>query len=89
MNSAALIMDIEEVRGIGQPFCDDDGSYGELPCHQVDGFGHYRHNPQRPVCLVKDWPTIWSVAIIDENYDHYHLHGGYATRDEAQGEALG
>ena len=87
MDSAALVMDIEEVRRIGQPFRGSEVSSEELTCYQVDGFGHYRHKPSRPVCSVKDWPTIWTVAIMDEANDQYFLHDSFATPDEAQSEA--
>ena len=53
----------------------------------MGGFGHFRHSPSRPVCSVKDWPIIWAVAIIDEAYDQFCLHDGFATLREAQSEA--
>ena len=87
MDSAALIMDIEEVCRIGQGFCGSELSSQDSACYQLDGFGYYRHNPSHPVCLLRDWPTIWCVAIIDEAYDQYFLHDGFATREEAQSEA--
>ena len=80
-------MDIEEVRRIGQPFRGSEVSSEELTCYQVDGFGHIRHKPSRPVCSVKDWPTIWAVAIMDEANDQYFLHDSFATRDKAHCEA--
>ena len=87
MDSVALILDIEKVRRDGQPYAGNERFCGELPCHEVDGFGHYRHNPSRPVCSIRDWPTIWVVAIVDELYDQYFFHDGFETRCEAQSEA--
>ena len=73
MDSVALILDVEEVRRHGQPYNGNEVIYGELPCHEVGGFGHFRHSSSRPVCSVKDWPIIWAVAIIDEAYDQFLL----------------
>ena len=87
MASEALVLDIEKVRRDGQPHARNERFCGELPCHEVDGFGHFRHNPSRPVCSVRDWPTIWAVAIVDEVYDQYFFHDGFETRCEAQSEA--
>ena len=87
MDSVALILDVEEVRRHGQPYNGDEVIYGELPCHEVGGFGHFRHSSSRPVCSVKDWPIIWAVAIIDEAYDQFCFHDGFATLREAQSEA--
>ena len=61
---------------------------GALPCHEVDGFGHYRHNPNRATHLaVRDWPTVWAVAVVDDVSRTYYLHDGYADRGKAQDEA--
>ena len=87
MDSVALVLDVEEVRRHGQPYNGNEVIYGELPCHEVGGFGHFRHSPSRPVCSVKDWPIIWAVAIIDEAYDQFCFHDGFATLREAQSEA--
>ena len=87
MDSVALILDVEEVRRHGQPYNGNEVIYGDLPCYEVGGFGHFRHSPSRPVCSVKDWPIIWAVAIIDEAYDQFCFHDGFATLCEAQSEA--
>ena len=78
-------MDLQEV--LQQSVDGTDAMAADLPCKEVDGFGHFRHEPSREACPVKDWPQVWAVAIVDENSDHYVLHDKYATRQEALSEA--
>ena len=59
-----------------------------LPCYEVDGFGHYRHNPFRATHLaMRDWPTLWAVAVVDDVSRKYYLHDAYAERGKARDEA--
>ena len=88
MDPALLIMDLDQVLRISEEDCNDtDALDAELSLHEVDGFGHFRHDPSREELLVKDWPPLWAVAIVDETYDDYFLHDFFGTRQEALGEA--
>ena len=77
-----------EDAGSGElPDVNDRERPAELPCYEVDGFGHYRHDPRRPHHVIRDWPTIWAVAVIDDVSRKYYLHDGYAVRERARDEA--
>ena len=66
-----------EDAGSGElPDVNDRERPAELPCYEVDGFGHYRHDPRRPHHVIRDWPTIWAVAVIDDVSRKYYLHDG-------------
>ena len=54
-----------------------DGRYRTgLPCHEVDGFGHFQHDPtytyDNPMGL-RDWPTTWAVVLIGGEDDYLSL----------------
>ena len=54
MDSVALILDVEEVRRHRQPYNGNEIIYGELPCHEVGGFGHFRHSSLLPTRVLSE-----------------------------------
>ena len=58
-----------------------------LPCYEVAGFGHHRHDPYlEATCRLLDWPPVWATAIVDELLGVTETHL-YETADEAREDA--
>ena len=61
------------------------------PCYAVDGFGHYRYNPNLESALalatLLEWPPVWAAVIVDETLGTTWTIGcssAEEARDEAQ-----
>ena len=61
------------------------------PCYAVDGFGHYRYNPNLESALalatLLEWPPVWAAVIVDETLGATWTIGcssAEEARDEAQ-----
>jgi hypothetical protein len=52
---------------------------GQLPCHSVDGFGHYQYpDTSHASFQLPDWPAVFATVLIDEVFDIVEplaLHG--------------
>ena len=66
----------------------------QLPCYAVDGFGHYRYNPNVDSTLtlatLLEWPPVWAAVIVDETLGAARTVVCFSAedaRDEAQGMA--
>ena len=58
-----------------------------LPCFEVAGFGHYRHDPSlQGACKLLDWPPVWAAAVVDELLGVTETYL-YETADEAREDA--
>ena len=85
-----LTINIERVRDHRSLLFDGRHLFG-LPCHEVDGFGDFRHDPTYVTpCRLRDWPTLWAVALIEGDDDYtlsFHFHAGLESREDALAEA--
>ena len=86
-----LTVNVERVRDdCRKVFLDCRYRFG-LPCHEVDGFGYFQHDPTYVTpCRLRDWPTVWVVALIEGDDDYtlrFHLHAGHESREDALAEA--
>ena len=88
-----LTINVEQVRDDCRRRVFVDHYRAGLPCHEVDGFGHFQHDPtytyDNPMGL-RDWPTIWAVVLIEGKDDYalsFHFHAGHESRGEALWDA--
>ncbi len=64
------------------------GSTAQVPCYEVDGFGHYRFLPTAaPPPQLIDWPPLWATALVDELDGVFHMDAVCATPEAAREDA--
>ena len=89
--AARLTINIERVRDRSRKYSLDGRHKLGLPVFVVDGFGDFQHDPRCVTsCGLRDWPTVWAVALIEGDDDYtlrYHFHASCESREDALAEA--
>ena len=87
----SLVVNIDQVRDDCRNLFLDSRYRPGLPCHEVDGFGDFQHDPTYfAPCKLRDWPIIWVVALIEGDNDFtltFHFHALHESRNNALLEA--
>ena len=64
------------------------GAMAQLPCYEVDGFGHDRFQAAAaPLLPLHGWPPLWATVLVDEFACIFHMHAVYDIADAAREDA--
>ena len=64
------------------------GAMAQLPCYEVDGFGHDRFQAAAvPLLPLHGWPPLWATVLVDEVACIFHMHAVYDIAEAAREDA--